>query len=144
MPTRHCLYPVRWPSAVMFRNWLSGIDRLRKVNVSVTERIADHWKLRRSVTLTRQSQLSSLKPLKMVLCCSCDGVPLKFKKKKSGPPVYQPTLFELLNFGYTYRANCKYYLFVTVQSNKCMVQFSVTWLIFNLQGRECIFFYDAT
>jgi hypothetical protein len=38
-------------------------------------------KKRHSVTLTRQSQLSLLKPLKMVLCCSCDGVPLKFKKK---------------------------------------------------------------
>jgi hypothetical protein len=32
--------------------------------------------------LTRQSQLSLLKTQKMVLCYSCDGVPLKCKKKK--------------------------------------------------------------
>jgi hypothetical protein len=30
----------------------------------------------------------------LVLCSSCDGVPLKFEKKKSGPPVYQHELFE--------------------------------------------------
>jgi hypothetical protein len=34
------------------------------------------------------------KPLKMVFCSSCDGVPLKFKKKSGGPPVYQHGLFE--------------------------------------------------
>jgi hypothetical protein len=40
-----------WQSAVALApkdgftplNWLSGIDRLRKVNVSVTESIADSW-----------------------------------------------------------------------------------------------------
>jgi hypothetical protein len=31
----------------------------------------------------------------MVLCSSCDGVLLKFKKKKGGPLVYQHRLFEL-------------------------------------------------
>jgi hypothetical protein len=30
----------------------------------------------------------------MVLCSSCDGVPLKFKRKTVGPPVYQQGLFE--------------------------------------------------
>jgi hypothetical protein len=43
----------------------------------------------------RQNHLTNLKPLKMVLCSSCDGVPLKSKKKTSGPPVYQDGLFEL-------------------------------------------------
>jgi hypothetical protein len=33
----------------------------------------------RKVSLIRQSHLK--KPLKMVLCSSCDGVPLKLKKK---------------------------------------------------------------
>jgi hypothetical protein len=38
-----------------------------------------------------------LKPLKMVLFSSCDGVPSKFKKKKgqARPPVWQHRLFEL-------------------------------------------------
>jgi hypothetical protein len=30
----------------------------------------------------------------LVLCYSCNGVPLKFKKKNGGPPVYQHGLFE--------------------------------------------------
>jgi hypothetical protein len=30
----------------------------------------------------------------MVLCFSCDGVPLKFKKKIAGPPVHDDGLFE--------------------------------------------------
>ncbi len=34
-----------------------------------------------SVTLTRQSQSSLLKPQKKVLCYYCDGVPIKCKKK---------------------------------------------------------------
>jgi hypothetical protein len=29
----------------------------------------------------------------MVLCSSCDGGPLKLKKKNGGPPVYQQGLF---------------------------------------------------
>ncbi len=56
-------------------NWFSGIGRLRKLNASVTGNIAD------CVTLTKQSQLSLLKPVKMVSCYSCDCVPLKFKEK---------------------------------------------------------------
>jgi hypothetical protein len=56
-------------------NLFSGIGRLRKVNVSVTENIVD------CVTLTKQSKLSLLTPVKMVSCYSCDCVPLKFKEK---------------------------------------------------------------
>jgi hypothetical protein len=41
-------------------NWLSGIDRLRKVNVSVTESKADCWKERWGISLTRQSHLYNL------------------------------------------------------------------------------------
>ncbi len=37
---------------------------------------------------------TNFKPLKMVLCPSCDGVPLKFKRKTGRPPVYQHRLFE--------------------------------------------------
>jgi hypothetical protein len=54
----------------------------------------NHWKNRRKVTLTRQSQLILLKPLKIVLRSSYDGVPLKFKNKKGSGPVYQVILFE--------------------------------------------------
>jgi hypothetical protein len=35
----------------------------------------------RKVNLIRQAILQIIKPLKMVFCSSCDGVPLKFKKK---------------------------------------------------------------
>ncbi len=66
---------------------------MRKVNVSVIESIAD-LKTAPRLTLTRQSQLGSLTPTKMVQCYSCDGVPLKYKKK-GGPPVYQHGLFKL-------------------------------------------------
>jgi hypothetical protein len=31
----------------------------------------------------------------MVLCSSCDGVPLKLKRKMGGPPVYEDKFFEL-------------------------------------------------
>jgi hypothetical protein len=48
---------------------------------------------RRRVTLTRQSQLILLKPLKIFLRSSCDGVPLKFKNKKGSGPVYQGRIF---------------------------------------------------
>ncbi len=44
----------------VLENWLSGIDRLQKVNVCVMESIVDCWKERRSVTLTRQSPLINL------------------------------------------------------------------------------------
>ncbi len=33
--------------------------------------------------------------MKMVLCYVCYGVPLKFKEKTGGPPVYQSGVFEL-------------------------------------------------
>jgi hypothetical protein len=56
---------------------------MRKVNVSVIESIAD-LKTAPRLTLTRQSQLGSLTPTKMVQCYSCDGVPLKYKKKREG------------------------------------------------------------
>jgi hypothetical protein len=36
-----------------------------------------------------------IKPLKMVLCSSCDGVPLKFKKKKGKAFSFEDGLFEL-------------------------------------------------
>ncbi len=48
---------------------------------SITESIEDCWKVCCSLTLTRQRQLNLLKRLKMVLCHSCDGVPLKFNEK---------------------------------------------------------------
>jgi hypothetical protein len=35
----------------------------------------------RKVTFISEAILQIIKPLKMVLCSSCDGVPLKFKKK---------------------------------------------------------------
>jgi hypothetical protein len=35
----------------------------------------------RKVSLINKAMLQIFKPLKMVLCSSCDGVPLKFKKK---------------------------------------------------------------
>jgi hypothetical protein len=38
---RYRLCPLRWPYAAMFRKLTSGIDRLRKVNLSVTESIVD-------------------------------------------------------------------------------------------------------
>jgi hypothetical protein len=71
----------------MARQLTSGFDRLQKVDVSVTESTAT-VKKRCSITFIEQSQLISLKPLKMVLCSSRDGVPLKFNiKKTAGPPV---------------------------------------------------------
>jgi hypothetical protein len=60
-------------------NWLSGVSRLRKVHVRVTDGC---WKERRSVTLSRRSQLISLKPLWWWWC------PIKIQyEKTAGPPV---------------------------------------------------------
>jgi hypothetical protein len=55
----------------------SGIDEILVSNLTETEK---HWK----VNLIRQNHFTKqiFKPLKMVLCSSCDGVPLKFKKEK--------------------------------------------------------------
>jgi hypothetical protein len=66
----------------------SGFDEVPVYHLPEMEKC---WK----VNLIRQSHLENLKSLKMVLCPSCDGVPLKFKKKNGGPPVHQHTLFEL-------------------------------------------------
>jgi hypothetical protein len=74
---RCSLCTVRHITPLSFRKWLSGIERLQKINVIVTTRKANCWKERCSVTLSRQSQLISLKLLTMVLYFSCDGVPLK-------------------------------------------------------------------
>ncbi len=67
----------------VLENWLSGIDKLRKVNVSVTESIGDCWKERHSITVTRKKAILLIfKLLKIVLCSSCDGVPYKIQKEK--------------------------------------------------------------
>jgi hypothetical protein len=52
----------------------SGIDEIEVRHLTETEK-------RRKVNLIRQTTLQIFKPLNMVLCSSCDGVPLKFKKK---------------------------------------------------------------
>jgi hypothetical protein len=64
----------------------SGIDEIPVIHLTETEKS-------QKVNLIRQSHLKNLqaaeiffynhvyKPLTMVLCFSCDGVPLKFKKK---------------------------------------------------------------
>ncbi len=48
----------------------------------------------REMSYRDKAILLIIKPLKMVICSFCDGVPLKFKKKTGGPPVYQYGLFE--------------------------------------------------
>jgi hypothetical protein len=66
----------------VLENWLSVIDRLRKVNVSVTESILDCWKERRSVTLTGQSCLIGIKAAEngyMILLWWC---PFTIQKEK--------------------------------------------------------------
>ncbi len=63
-------------------NWLSGIGRLRKVILSVTESKAECWKERSSVTLTRQSQLNSIKLLKMVFSLLLWWCPFKIQTEK--------------------------------------------------------------
>jgi hypothetical protein len=95
-------------------NWLSGIDRLRKVNVSVTESITDCWKERRSVTLTKHSQLIIFKPLKMVLCSFCDGVPLKFKRPISRPMLLQWEICHILD-SYRHRSRVWYRYRIVVE-----------------------------
>jgi hypothetical protein len=67
----------------------SGIDGIRVSHHTETEK---SWK----VKLIRKAILQICKLLKMVFCSSCDGVPLKFKRKTGGPPVYQHRLFELI------------------------------------------------
>ncbi len=65
----------------VLENWFFRVAKLRKVNVNDTEStvcIVDCWKEHRSVTFTRQSQLISVKMLKMVSCSSLEGVPFKF------------------------------------------------------------------
>jgi hypothetical protein len=61
------------------------LTRLQKVHVSVTESIARTTENSTvaSISPDEQSQLSLLKPLKMVLSCYYDGVPLKCKKKNN-------------------------------------------------------------
>jgi hypothetical protein len=46
------------------------------------------WKNARKSLLSNKAISLIFKLLKMVLCSACDGVPLKFKKKNGGPPVY--------------------------------------------------------
>jgi hypothetical protein len=52
----------------------SGIDDIPVSHLTETEKSS-------KVNLIRKAILQIFKPLKMVLCSSCDGVPLKFKKK---------------------------------------------------------------
>jgi hypothetical protein len=52
----------------------SGIDEISVSYLAETEKC-------RRVNLIRQTILQIFKPLKMVLCSSCDGVPLKIKMK---------------------------------------------------------------
>jgi hypothetical protein len=59
-----------------FRKLTAGVGRLRKVNVCQIE----YSGLLQSVTLIRNSQILP-KPLKMVLCSSHNGIPLKFNIK---------------------------------------------------------------
>jgi hypothetical protein len=52
----------------------SGIDEIPVSHLTETEKC-------RKVNLIGQAILQIIKLLKMVFCFSCDGVPLKFKKK---------------------------------------------------------------
>jgi hypothetical protein len=65
----------------VLENWLSGDDRLLKVYVCVTESIADCWKERSSITLSRQRQLISLKLWKWFLAPLVIMSHLKLTKK---------------------------------------------------------------
>jgi hypothetical protein len=57
------------------------MNKLRKVNVNITESIAAAENSAVASLCPDKAILLIFKPLKMVLCSSCDGVPLKFKKK---------------------------------------------------------------
>jgi hypothetical protein len=52
----------------------SGIDEIPLSNLTKTEKC-------RKVNLIDKAILQIFKPLKIVFCSSCDGVPLKLKKK---------------------------------------------------------------
>jgi hypothetical protein len=63
------------------------------INEIAVSRLTETKKPGKSICLDK-AILQIFKPLKMVLCYSCYGGPLKFKKKNGRPPVYQHRLFE--------------------------------------------------
>jgi hypothetical protein len=72
--------------------------------MSVTESIADCYKDCHSVTLTGQSQLILLKPLKMDLCSFSDGIPLKltiFKNCQASVQIVSLLLLTTLRIRWT-------------------------------------------
>ncbi len=81
----------------ILENWLSGISRLRKVNLSVTESIADCWKERHSVTLTRQNHFFYLLTSENGFLLILWRCPFKIKIQKEKWPGLQFTRTDYLS-----------------------------------------------
>jgi hypothetical protein len=80
LSTRESQYSETWRHKVILQGkGCSGLSYLGNYEILASHLpgIEKCWK----VSLIRQSHLIIFKPLKLVLCSSCDGVPLKFKKK---------------------------------------------------------------
>jgi hypothetical protein len=68
----------------------------------------------------------------MALCSSCGGIPLKFKKKKGGPPVYQHGLFERNIFILEMFTQRFYFLSTLPLEFRCDLHFTILWGILGI------------